>query len=315
MYNAKAAEGDLFAEPDFSLLRYFDNVVWSNRLFGRSGRPPLRYKLRFLLKCLLHPRASNLWFSYLRRAFIPRHSDAFREILQYPHKPFFDQNRTPIEKARLLRSSYELSRAFFGDSLFHRVMAGERIELAKFRTKHGEALRIVLSQEARFLREGTLSLSLVKEDEVILSVAYTCSLLDAERVALVGCMQAGAQDALAKIRHLTHECFGMQPRLLLIRVLKTVCSQANIHRIEAVSSANHIYMTARYRRKKRVLMDYDSLWEMAGGLRQANGNYSLPLDHRAKPIDAYPSHKRAEQRKRQALLEDVDRQVRTLLTA
>ena len=310
---SRRAEAGLTAESGFSVREYVGNLVWSNRLFGRGGSPPFRNRVRFFLRCLLHPKASHLWFSYLRSRAIPRRGTPLWEILQYPHKPFFDQQQRPIEKARLLTSSYEFCRAIFGDALFHALIEGEKLQLAELSTKHAETVRLYVSQDRRFLREGTLSLSIAHDREAIVSLSYTFALLEGNRVALVGCVQATAQDALPKIRRLTKECFGIQPRLLLIEVLRSLCSLCRIDRIEAVGNENHIYRTPRYRRKKNISMNYDALWEMAGGRRQSNGNYFLPLRSHGKPLETYPSRKRAEHRNRHRLVETMDLQIRAAL--
>ena len=78
-----------------------------------------------------------------------------------------------------------------------------------------------------------------------------------------------------------------------------------------MSNATHIYRSWRYRKKKegKLLADYDSFWLSLGGQKQDNGHFMLPLAMPRKPMEEIASKKRAEYRRRYALLDSLTQHV------
>ncbi len=91
----------------------------------------------------------------------------------------------------------------------------------------------------------------------------------------------------------------------------TLGSALAVEQIVAVSNSTHIYRSWRYRKKKegKLLADYDSFWASLGGERSDDGNFRLPLAMPRKPMEEIASKKRAEYRRRFALLDSLIEQV------
>jgi uncharacterized protein VirK/YbjX len=68
-----------------------------------------------------------------------------------------------------------------------------------------------------------------------------------------------------------------------------------------------------WRKRRAFAFDYDTFWaEHAGHLRD-DGDYELSAVCTPKPIDQVPSNKRAEARRRQALVADIRCQISSAL--
>jgi uncharacterized protein VirK/YbjX len=93
-----------------------------------------------------------------------------------------------------------------------------------------------------------------------------------------------------------------------MHTLRAIANVWGIERIEGVASANHPYQQ-RPSDRDRVRIDYDAFWELVGGHRCESGNFSIPLISEFKDISAYPSDKRNEHRKRQALFKELADQI------
>ena len=78
--------------------------------------------------------------------------------------------------------------------------------------------------------------------------------------------------------------------------------------ILAVSNHTHIYRSWRYRLSKRsvFLADYDAFWREMGGEPGQEGHFLLPLTTLRRPLAEIASKKRAEYRRRYALLDAMN---------
>ena len=172
------------------------------------------------------------------------------------------------------------------------------------------------SLNSQFSKEGSLCLSLYRNDEVlitlVLSLGAQAGSSKAYPAIFIGCIQSTNREPKEQLRLATRELFGIQPRFLLLHALRAVASGWAVERIEAVAGVNHPYQQ-RPSDRDRVRIDYDSFWELVGGERCESGNYNIPLHSEFKDISDYPSEKRNEQRKRQTLVKNLVDQIEETL--
>jgi hypothetical protein len=160
-----------------------------------------------------------------------------------------------------------------------------------------------------FKREGGITLALSMNDETLLYVTFTLLKNRYGNAIKVGGIQSNRGNCRELARTATSALHGIQPRLLLIDVLRNLASQIHCTTIECVSKENHIHRAWRYRLKKCIHAEYDQLWLLAGGYQNHRGNFEIPHAPDEKPLESRPSNKRSEYRRRAALTDAMRAQM------
>jgi len=107
---------------------------------------------------------------------------------------------------------------------------------------------------------------------------------------------------------------NMRPKHLLVYLLREVAAAWGISRIYAVGNLAHCFMRRRYQgRISMMKSSYDELWHDVGGRPAADGFYSLSVENNRRPIHTVPSRKRAQYRRRFAMLDSIDKEIREKL--
>jgi uncharacterized protein VirK/YbjX len=115
-------------------------------------------------------------------------------------------------------------------------------------------------------------------------------------------MQGGkAEGTMDAIRAATRELHGLRPKQLLVTLVRQLGFAFGCSRMMMVSNANRV--VRRSMRKGRVLADYDQFWLEMSAERMADGDYWMPCAPLQAPdMEAIPSKKRSEARKRHELV-------------
>jgi len=174
--------------------------------------------------------------------------------------------------------------------------------------------RIVLSLNDVSFHEGLWQVALVGADGVRLySIGF--GFTDAHTL-LVGNVQGPSlkDEGLDRIRDATHAAHGMRPPHLLVHALRVLAVRWGAERLQGVDPENHV--KGRWNlRGSRLRFDYRAFWTEHEGVRDAGGNWSLPLATALRPIEDVPTKRRAMYRRRYAMLEALQLAVDTLADA
>jgi uncharacterized protein VirK/YbjX len=300
-----------FARSRSVFTRYWLDAAALHWAYGafRGTKPSGFHQLRFAVRCAWRFGASARWFVHLRDSLYLQRTHWAADVLQLPHRPYFDRRLRALEAVSLLISHERLVTELFDQALLKRLESGQTCPISEIVGKSGEVHTLALSQEGRFLKEGLLSLSLIASGEIVISLAVTFGERSCGHSALIGGLQACANQPTERLRELTRELHGIQPRLLLLHALRAMCHELNVPRIEAVSAGNHVFRSTRYRWKKTVHLAYETLWEMVGGTKRSDGNYDIAVAVPRKPLCSYPSKKRSEHKRRFDLIDGMEVQI------
>jgi len=175
----------------------------------------------------------------------------------------------------------------------------------------GDATRLVLSLSDVSFHEGLWQVGLVGADGVRLySIGF--GFTDAGTL-LMGNVQGPSlkDEGLDRIRDATHAAHGMRPPHLLVHALRVLAAHWGATRLLGVDPENHV--KGRWNlRGSRLRFDYRAFWCEHEGVRDAGGNWSLPLDTAQRPLEEVPTKRRAMYRRRYAMLEALQQAVATL---
>jgi uncharacterized protein VirK/YbjX len=179
------------------------------------------------------------------------------------------------------------------------------VPLCAFEGKSGTPYSVALRAVVPMERDGELVLELRRAGTLVYSAAFSF-LADGLRVAVgVGCIQGPACGAgLELCRETTRDLHGLRPKNLLVRLIAQLGHASGCQRMRLVGNGNRA--AVRSRRRGKVLADYDTVWRELGAEPRGDGDFDYPCMPLAAPdFEQVPSRKRAEARRRHALLEQA----------
>ena len=165
-----------------------------------------------------------------------------------------------------------------------------------------DGTQLVLSPNTVSFHEGLWQVALVGADGTRLySIGFG---FPDERTLLMGNVQGPShgEDGQARIRDVTHAAHGMRPAHLLVHALRLLAAQWGVERLLGIDPEHHV--KGRWNlRDSRLRFDYRAFWQEHEAVRDAGGNWSLPLDTAVRPLAEVPSKRRAKYRRRYAMFE------------
>ena len=106
-----------------------------------------------------------------------------------------------------------------------------------------------------------------------------------------------------------HPVYLLQPIYnLLLAAFRLLCRALRVERICAVAD-DHSVSRSGYFGSGDAQASYDTAWNELGGSERDDGYYDLPIDLHRRDADEIPSRKRAQYRRRYAMLEDLAVQI------
>ncbi len=162
-------------------------------------------------------------------------------------------------------------------------------------------------------KEGEATIVFQDENDTVLAeLTFTLCQYNGVDTFFVGGLQGAKADVPHQlIQAATKACHGLFPKRLVVDALLTLGSLLSVAHVRAVSNETHIYRSLRYRHKKRGKLhaDYNSFWASLGAQADEEGDYVLPLTLARKTMEEIASKKRAEYRRRYALLDELQQQI------
>jgi uncharacterized protein VirK/YbjX len=193
-----------------------------------------------------------------------------------------------------------------GKLAFLRFAPGRHIPLGEVE----QGLDLRLDKPAGFEHEGELNLSLFSGTTCLYTLAFTLGQTATQRLAYVGALQGRhSADALASYRTLTHSLYGLRPRDLLVDALRMLGTALGLTRILAIGNAGRVSSQAYFTASSQVHANYDSAWTDASGHAVAEGFFELAPELHQRDAGDIPARKRAQYRRRYAMLAALSRQI------
>ena len=274
-------------------------------------------RCRFMIRTLWYGRASARWFAFLdANAFRRRLTRLQPECAEKLHRPYRRYDLDAAERLACL-VSHGLALEGLGWQQLVLRLSGQPLTIARFIGKDEVERRLELGHAGQFMKEGELCLHLCCGAQRLYSAAFSligaAAPIDAGVSALdIGCLQ-GPDDPTARdlVRSTTKAMHGLRPRDLMLTALKALAEEVAAPSLVGVTGARHVYR--HWRKRRAFAFDYDGFWGEHAGLLRGDGDYELSAVCTPKPIDQVPSNKRAEARRRQALVADIRRQIASAL--
>jgi uncharacterized protein VirK/YbjX len=174
----------------------------------------------------------------------------------------------------------------------------------------GAATQIRLHKFLFFEHEGELTVSLFKSDQRLYSLTFTLGQIGGEFVAYAGGLQGvRSPEAVGIYRSLTHNMHGLRPRDLLVTAFRLLCGSVGVARVLAISDSKRICSNSCHCPGEQIFSSFDRAWIECGGVRMDDAFFELSPCLTQRSAKDIPLRKRAQYRRRYALVEAIAQQI------
>ena len=193
--------------------------------------------------------------------------------------------------------------------------ARRALVLAAIEGKDGATYRLQLTAIRDSHREGELCLRLTRDGVPLYLASFLLRPQPGGAVIQLGALQGLRSPAGAQaVKEATRALHGCRPKNLMVAALRDLGDLFGCGQLDLVSNANRIALN--WRRRRHISCDYDLAWRELHALPASGGNFRLPCGPCRMPdLALVPSKKRADARRRGAMLVQLAADMRCQVTA
>ena len=265
------------------------------------------FRCRFFLRTLfVYPDAT---FRYLRALCeledLEQLLEASPVLPAKLHRPYLYRSNGVRQRAQAVLDHYHFIRTL--PEPVRRYLQGYReTPLVSTEGRGGEQISVTCTP-CGFDREGELMLVLYCDDTPVIRISFSFVRWRGYFTLFIGGLQGPREDGADTIRHATRVCHGLFPRRVLCEAVAALAEVCRLYTITAVSEEQHVLLHNWYatRKQGRFVTRYSECWVSVGGVLIGSGFYRLPVPLPRKGAEDIPARKRAEYRRRNALLDNI----------
>lgn len=277
--------------------------MWHNNLF----------RTKYALRTLLHPRMTLRLLKKIASEPVLRQVMPVQTMLPSKiHKPYLYLGMPVASRTSALIDHYDFVSQVTSPALQSALLSASGAALAHFSAKDGEQFVIRLGSIGRCEREGEANLFLQCGDHRLATLTFSIVRQHNKPVIIIGGLQGAHRDTPHDaIKQATKSCYGLFPKRLLLEALQLLGSRIGISRILAVGDDSHVFRSLRYRHRKKDVFfsSYNEFWQSIKATPVESGLFDIPLVLPRKSMEALPSKKRSEYKKRYLLLDEIEQHI------
>jgi hypothetical protein len=278
------------------------------------------YRLKFLLRTLIFYRSTRLMLDSLgQRPDFMQLLNAQVTLPSKTHRQYLARGLSSTQRADAIVGHYQFIDSLKSPQLASALTATDQTALLTFEGKDGAQFTLYASCARKAEREGESTLWFCNADNTVLaSTTFSIARKKDGWELIVGGLQGPRRDVSHDaIKHATRACYGLFPKRILIEFFGLMAMQCGITTLSGVSDNGHVFRALRYRFSKgrHFHASYDEFWASIDGVKINEFRWQLPLQQERKSIEDIASKKRAEYRRRFALLDDMAAQFNALFPA
>lgn len=301
-----------YSEPDsVSSAALFIPLV-SGKLRPNKLWNSQQFRLKFALRSAVFPLTT---FNYLHQlaklSFLPQLLNSQGLLPAKPHRPYLRAGFSVAQRAQAILDHYQLMDKLANNQLRQLLLSPTGNLLARFTGKNEEQFAIYCCS-GHYDREGEITLLLNYQDMTLASLSFSIIQEQQQRTLLIGGLQGPRKHISSDvIRDATKAAHGVFPKRLLMEAVFILAAQCGVQAITAVGDTTHVFRSLRYRHSKgdKFFASYSEFWLSLGGEMRGDELFTLPLSMARKDLEEIASKKRAEYRRRYALLDTLAQQV------
>lgn len=276
---------------------------------------------KYILRGMARRQLTLRWFKFLATYGLDQVATEHPYFYRKLQIGYLTRTLSPDGRLQVLEQHYRfLQRHLSPENT--KALFSKGILLAFFETKKADALELRLLYSGWCPREGELMIQLMdaRSGLLVSSISFTVGKYSAPRHEIfIGGLQGRNGNYLANpegkdsVVEITRGLHGLRPKALLLFAVQQVCSQWGISSLRAVSNRTHVHRHSSGQQK--LLASYDAFWSESGGLRLADGNFTLPARFVPREECTIAPKKRSLYRSRYQMMETIGRQIHESLGA
>ena len=265
----------------------------------------------FVARCCLHPqRMNHLEKFFTQSELLSKVAAGYPFVYEQATRAFFYHRSTFEERARIIEENMKFLSARFNEDFMLTLYGDKKIELWKMPLDEtlGE-MKLVLCAEPGQRKEGLAAVMFDLPDEVPVYQILFWIARDSEKnwAMWIGAMQGpNVDDAKDLVKRITKKCHAYRTKNLILYAAQAVARNFGVKKIFAVTNEGY-YANNHMRSDRKLKTSFSDFWAEAGGIPTDDKRFfELPLIETRKTFEEIPSHKRAQYRRRFALLDELD---------
>jgi uncharacterized protein VirK/YbjX len=275
------------------------SVLWSHPAYQSKDR------IKMAFGALLWPGATRSWLDFVDAT--PFLRDAMGQqpkLITKIYRPYLCRDYSCAKRVAVLKTHYQRVQELGLSALTARALVTPQT-LYQGSTKSGTPFELRLSATQQGHREGEFCLSLIYQDHSLFELNCTSALQGAMPCLLVGRLQGTSQpEAQQLVRQATSDLHACRPANLMLHAARNLAAIWQCEALLLISNRQRIALNLW--RRFHITANYDKTWLEAGASLRADGWYTLePLAEKEIDLSEIASKKRAEAKRRQALLNGV----------
>lgn len=275
------------------------------------------YRVKFLLRTLLFwPSTVKMLTSLSQRPGFDRLLSAQVTLPSKSHRQYLTRGLSAAGRAAAIISHYDYIDSLQSPHLADALTADLPVLLLSFTAKDDAPFYLYASCARKAEREGESTLWLYDGNNTLLaSVTFSVADENGQRTLVIGGLQGPRRGVSHEVIKLaTRACYGVFPKRMLMEALWQLAKLTDIRAVSGVSDNGHVFRALRYRFSKgrHFHASYDEFWASIDGTQASAWRWQLPLSPERKSLESIASKKRAEYRRRFALLDGIQESITAL---
>jgi len=275
------------------------------------------YRLKFLLRTMIFYRSTRLMLDTLgQRPDFMRLLNAQVTLPSKTHRQYLARGLSSMQRTQAIIGHYQFIDSLKSTQFAAALTASDPTALLSFEGKEGTQFTLYASCARKAEREGESTLWFCDADNTVLaSTTFSVARSNNGWELIVGGLQ-GPRRSISHdvIKHATRACYGLFPKRILVEFFGLMAAECGITTLSGVSDNGHVFRALRYRFSKgrHFHASYDEFWASLDGVKSDPFRWQLPLAQERKSLEDIASKKRAEYRRRFALLDEMATQYKAL---
>lgn len=294
--------------------------AWAYSSQAYENRPGesenLKRHLRWTVQSILQEASVQGWFAFLDEPAMRPFLAAQPRLAFRPMGTYMSRRWDWARRFKVIRDTYGFVHAR-GGRLQEALLRGDGLLLARIPLEKAGHLILRLRPDVQFRKEGEAGVFLELEGipDAVSAFAFSLEHLHGGWACYLGALQGrrGGDEAVIKVA--TKAMHGLRPKALMAFVAQELARSLRMSSLLGVGNGIHVARGRILGSGKKLLFDYDELWREMGGEFQPDGWYRLPLKASRRTAEDIKPNKRSMYAKRYALMDELSRQIRTILTA
>lgn len=282
--------------------------------FGSNPNYPTKERIKIQICQWIYPQATARWLGFINEhpfliAGVARQPKLITKIL----RPYLYEGLSHSQRVDALIEHYTLITKLRLAQLTAQCWVN-KVTIYQGTTKSNDQFSITLSAGCQGHREGEFCLNLVYKDDILFEMNLTLQRHKENLCLVIGRLQgASRKDTQQQVRLATTDLHALRPGNVLLHAARNVAFLLGCQSVRMVSNRRRVALNLW--RRWRITADYDKTWNEAGAQLADDGFYEIePLAEKEINLNQIASKKRAEAKRKQALLNNMYAGLKTFMS-